>query len=70
MTIEKQYYLSCNKCHFLYPSKPDDAQGLEDEALDDGWVIHEESGYDGHGECLNTHLCPKCFEVTNEPNPN
>lgn len=60
MSIEKQYYLNCNQCGKLYESKADDPLGLEDEALDDGWVIQEDNGYDGSGECLNTHLCTLC----------
>jgi hypothetical protein len=60
MSIEKQYYLNCNSCGHIYESKADDAQGLEEEAIDDGWSIDNETGYDGNGECLNSHLCPSC----------
>ena len=66
MTIEKQYYMSCNACGRLYESKADDALGLEDEAVDDGWLITDEKGYDGHGECRNLHHCPEC--VNSEKN--
>lgn len=62
MTIEKQYYLNCNKCGRLYESKADDALGLEEEAIDDGWTISKEQGYDGSGECLNWHACTECSE--------
>ncbi|AUR95164.1 hypothetical protein NVP1201B_59 [Vibrio phage 1.201.B._10N.286.55.F1] len=62
MSIEKQYYLNCNVCGRLYESKADDALGLEDEAIDDGWIISSENGYDGNGECLNGHACPQCME--------
>lgn len=40
-------------CGKLYESKAD-------EALDDGWVIQEDNGYNGSVECLNTHVCTLC----------
>ncbi len=60
MTIAKQYYLSCNKCHKIYASKADDPQGLEVEALDDGWTILIDEGTDYQGDILSTHACDSC----------
>ncbi len=60
MTIQRQYYLSCNSCHIVHPSRSDDAQDLEDEAIDDGWVVDSELGTDGDNEILSTHLCSSC----------
>ncbi len=62
MSIEKQFYLSCNNCHGIHPSRSDDAQDLEDEALDDGWVISEERGKDINNDILSLHHCPNCVK--------
>lgn len=32
MTIEKEYYLNCDKCCKLYASRSDDYQDIEDES--------------------------------------
>lgn len=57
MTIQCEWYLNCDTCHAIYPIKSDDAQGTEDEALDDGWAINE----DKENAELNVHICKRCI---------
>ena len=59
MSINKEYYLSCNRCGKIYSFKCDDAQGVEDEAIDEGWRIHG----DDEKEIMSLeHICPDCIE--------
>jgi hypothetical protein len=59
MTIQCEYYLSCNTCHKIYSQKADDPQGVEDEAIDDGWRVSE-SNQDPE---LNFHICNDCCKT-------
>jgi len=61
MSIQAQYYLSCDKCHTIYGMKCDDPQGTEDEAVDDGWRVLEDKGSDGQNNILSTHVCDVCI---------
>jgi len=59
MSINAEYYLSCNKCSKIYCFKCDDALGVEEEAIDDGWRILG----DGEKEIMNLeHICPDCIK--------
>lgn len=62
MSIQSEYYLSCNKCGKVYAIKSDDPQGVEDEAIDDGWVV---TG-DDQDVMLSQHICPECVAKSNK----
>jgi hypothetical protein len=63
MSIQIEYYLSCNKCDCVYEPRSDDAQALEDEAIDDGWEVLQDNGDDGRGCIQSTHICDKCINT-------
>ena len=56
MTIEVEYYLSCDVCNELYDAKYEDPQEVEDEAISDGWKVVKE------GE----HICTDCNTIKGE----
>ena len=60
MSINKQYYLNCNACDKLYDSKSDDPQDLEDQAINDGWVVSVDTDADCNNEIMSEHHCPDC----------
>ena len=62
MSIQAEYYLTCDKCYKLYGVKCDDPQGTEDEAIDDGWQVLEDMGTDGRNDILSTHICDTCLD--------
>lgn len=65
MSIEVEYYLSCNICAKVYHTKSDDMQDVEDMAIDDGWRVEYKLDDElCSGADINTHTCPKCLEKT------
>jgi hypothetical protein len=59
MSIEKEYYLSCDKCSKIHKQKSDDEREVEEDAVDEGWHA-EFTGGEGSGDVANIHYCPDC----------
>lgn len=61
MSIEIEYYLSCDECPKVYHRKSSDKYDIEAMAIDDGWSKKGE--FSGRSED-NHHVCPECLEET------